>query len=213
MDTCSPGIIGYNVECFYIAFWRKGEYCRATKRDNALDRGCGRYKTGHQSHKHLSFRKEKPMKIFIVIALLLVAGCLPASQQEVQTLTDMVNQIVPAVREAVSTSSAETRDRVEIVLGQVETINEAVATAEDPVDALEKGWDATVGWNPYYGYGVLGLGILRLFQKKRESDNALEEVVIGVEDSKKNGGKLREAFNSTESLITRRKVAKIIYGT
>ena len=145
--------------------------------------------------------------------LLFVAGCLPASQQEVQTLTDMVNQIVPAVREAVSTSSAETRDRVEVVLGQVEEVNEAVATAEDPVDALEKGWSTTAGWNPYYGYGVLGLGILRLFQKKKESDNALEEVVIGVEDSKKNGGDLKAAFNAVESLVTRKKVAKIINGT
>lgn len=153
------------------------------------------------------------MKILIVIVFLFVAGCLPASQQEVQTLTDMVNQIVPAVREAVSTSSEETRDRVEIVLGQVETINEVVATADDPVDALEKGWSATEGWNPYYGYGVLGLGILRLFQKKRESDTALEEVVIGVEDSKKNGGNLKEAFNATESLVTRKKVAKILNGT
>jgi hypothetical protein len=153
------------------------------------------------------------MRTFIVIALLFVAGCLPASQQEVQTLTDAINQIVPAVREAVSTSSAETRDRVEIVLGQVEGINEAVVTAEDPVDALEKGWGATAGWNPYYGYGVLGLGILRLFQKKRESDNALEEVVVGVEDSKKNGGNLRDAFNATESLVTRKKVTKILNGT
>ena len=153
------------------------------------------------------------MRTFTVIALLFVAGCLPASQQEVQTLTDMVNQIVPAVREAVSTSSAETRNRVEVVLGQVEQVNEAVATAEDPIEAVSKGWDASQSWNPYYGYGVLGLGILRLFQKKRESDNALEEVVIGVEDSKKNGGKLKEAFNATESLITRRKVAKIINGT
>lgn len=153
------------------------------------------------------------MRTFIVIAFLFVAGCLPASQQDVQTLTDAITQIVPAVREAVSTSSDETRDRVEIVLGQVETINEAVATADDPVEALEKGWSATAGWNPYYGYGVLGLGILRLFQKKRESDNALEEVVIGVEDSKKNGGNLREAFNAAESLVTRRKVAKILNGT
>ena len=157
------------------------------------------------------------MKTLIVIALLLVAGCLPASQQEVQTLTNMVNQIIPAVREAVSISSEETRDRVEIVLGQVEEVNEAVATAEDPVDALEKGWGATAGWNPYYGYGVLGLGILRLFQKKRESDTALEEVVIGVEDSKKDGtgtdSKLTAAFNATESLVTRKKVAKIINGT
>lgn len=165
-----------------------------------------------------SNRKEQRMKKYIVTILVLgvlvsANGCIPASQQQVQTLTDMITQIVPAVREAVSTSSEETRDKVEIVLGQVETINEAVATADDPVDALEKGWGATASWNPYYGYGVLGLGILRLFQKKKESDNALAEVVIGVEDSKKNGGKLKEAFNAVESLVTRKKVAKILNNT
>jgi len=150
------------------------------------------------------------MKTLFVIALLLVAGCIPASQSEVQTLTGLVKEIVPAVREAVSTSSEKTRDKVEIVLGQVEEVNEAVATAEDPVEAVEKGWDASKAWNPYYGYGVLGISLWKLLQKKKESDTALEEVVIGVEDSKKNGGNLKLAFNATESLLTRRKVAKIL---
>ena len=157
---------------------------------------------------------KKYIVTILVLGMLVFAnGCLPAYQQEVQILTDIVNQIVPAVREAVSTSSEETRDNVEIVLGRVEEINKSVATAEDPVDALEEGWSTTAGWNPYYGYGVLGLGILRLFQKKKESDNALEEVVIGVEVSKKNGGDLKAAFNAVESLVTRKKVAKIINGT
>jgi len=128
-------------------------------------------------------------------------------------LHNTINQIVPLVREVVSTSSEDTKEKVEIVLGQVEEINEAVATAEDPVEALEKGWGATQGWNPYYGYGVLGLGILRLFQKKKESDTALEEVVVGIEDSKSNGQNLKVALNATESLVTRRKVAKILNGT
>lgn len=165
------------------------------------------------NRKEQRMRKLNVMAILALGVLLFAGGCLPASQQEVQTLTNMVNQIVPAVREAVSASSEETRDKVEIVLGQVEEVNKAVATTDDPVDALEKGWGATAGWNPYYGYGVLGLTILRLFQKKKESDNALEEVVIGVEDSKKNGGNLKVAFNAVESLVTRKKVAKILNGT
>lgn len=153
------------------------------------------------------------MKKLLLIPLLLIAGCLPASQQEVQTLTNTVNQIVPLIREVVATSSEETRDKVEIVLGQVEEVNEAVATADDPIEAIETGWKASEAWNPYYGYGVLGLGLLRLFLKKKESDNALEEVVIGVEDSKKNSGDLKAAFNAVESLVTRKKVAKILNNT
>ncbi|MCK5016909.1 MAG: hypothetical protein KAS32_07535 [Candidatus Peribacteraceae bacterium] len=164
------------------------------------------------------------MRKYIVMAMVLgvlmfAGGCLPASQQEVQTLTGIVNQIVPAVREAVSTSSEETRDRVEVVLGQVEQVNEAVATAESPVEALKAGVAATSPVNPYTvpilaGIGILeALGIIGVNKLRKTNHTALEEVVIGVEDSKKNGGKLKEAFNATESLVTRRKVAKIINGT
>ena len=154
------------------------------------------------------------MRTIYVLAILLVAGCIPATQQEVQTLTTAVNQIVPLVREAVSESSEDTRGKIEIVLGQIEEVNEAVATTEDPVDAIEKGWDASKLFNPYYGYGAFAIGLIRLWQKKKESDTALEEVVVGLEDSKKNGSaNLTLALNSTESLATRRKVAKIINGT
>lgn len=152
-------------------------------------------------------------KCKVLLVMMLCAGCIPATQTEVQTLTDTVNRIVPVVREIVATSSEETRDKVEIVLGRVEQVNETVATAEDPVEAIEKGWNVTKAWNPYYAYGVMGIAILRLFQKKKESDNALEEVVIGVEDSKKNGGNLTAAFNAVESLVTRKKVAKILSNT
>ena len=150
------------------------------------------------------------MKTILVIVILFVSGCLPATQQEVQTLTETVKMIMPAVREAVSASSEDTKEKIEVVLGQVEEINEAVATADDPIEAIEKGWAASEPFNPYYLYGTGVLALIRLWQKKKESDNSLEEVVIGVEDSKKNGGNLKLAFNATESLVTRRKVAKIL---
>ena len=51
------------------------------------------------------------MKTILVIAILFVAGCIPATQQEVQTLTETVKMIIPAVREAVSASSEDTRDK------------------------------------------------------------------------------------------------------
>ena len=149
------------------------------------------------------------MKKLMLVALLLVAGCLPATQQEVVTLTETVSQIVPVVRKEVAKANVQ----IENVLTKVEEANEAAATAEDPVEAIEKGWGTTETWNPYYGYGVLGIGLLKLWQKKKESDNSLEEVVIGVEDSKKNGGNLKVAFNATESLATRRKVAEILNKT
>ena len=112
------------------------------------------------------------MRTLIVIALLFVAGCLPASQQEVQTLTDAINQIVPAVREAVSTSSEETRDNVEIVLERVEEINESVATAESPIEAIKSGVAATSPFNPYAVPILAGITILEalgIFREKKKN--------------------------------------------
>ena len=112
------------------------------------------------------------MRTILVIAILFVAGCMPASQQQFQTWTDTVSQIVPAVREIVATSSKETRDKVEIVLGQVEEVNEAVATAEDPVDALKVGVTATKDWNPYAVPILAGISFLEalgIFKEKKKN--------------------------------------------
>jgi hypothetical protein len=109
----------------------------------------------------------KVINFCFVIALLLIAGCIPASQQEVLNLTNTVNQIVPLVREAVATSSEGTKSKIEIVLGQIEEVNEAVATAETPVEAIKAGVAASAPVNPYavpilLGISILeGLGILR----------------------------------------------------
>lgn len=100
------------------------------------------------------------MKKLIVVALLFVAGCMPASQQEVMDLHNTVNQLLPAVREAVSASSEETKEKVEIVLSQVEKVNEAVATAETPIEAIKGGVAATSDWNPYAAPILAGIGIL-----------------------------------------------------
>ena len=124
------------------------------------------------------------MRTLILITLLFIAGCIPATQQEVQTLTNAVNQIVPLVREAVSESSEDTRDKIEIVLGQVEEVNEAVATADDPIEALSKGWDASKPFNPYYGYGAAALALLKLFgdsKKKKVIEDKYAATKVGIE--------------------------------
>lgn len=100
------------------------------------------------------------MRTILVIAILFIGGCIPATQQDVLELTNAVKQIVPAVREAVSTSSEETRDKVEIVLGQVEEINEAVATTETPVEAVKAVVAATSPINPYAVPILAGIGLL-----------------------------------------------------
>jgi len=106
-------------------------------------------------------------KALIVMMLLFVAGCLPATQSEVQTLTNRVAMIVPAVREEVAKANVG----IEGVLTKVEEVNEAVATAESPVEAIREGVKATSDWNPY-AVPILGgislLEALGLFKEKKK---------------------------------------------
>lgn len=150
------------------------------------------------------------MKKLLVVTLLFVAGCLPATQQEVTELTNLINGIVPLVQNAVTESSEETKGKIDVVLGQIVEVNKAVATAEDPIEAIEKGWDASEIWNPYYGYGVLALGIWRILAGKKKVDTALEEVVVGVEDLLKNNPTVsKEPLKAAASIATRKKVDAI----
>lgn len=156
------------------------------------------------------------MKKLIVMAVLgvlvFVAGCLPASQQEVQTLTDMVNQIVPAVREAVSTSSEETRDRVEIVLGQVEEYNEAVKDSPNLGAALINANQVSAPVNPYapvidialkmlFGGavtgGIFGTGkLVKTVREKNEINNKYSAAKIGMDKFRnENPDKAAELYN------------------
>jgi len=139
------------------------------------------------------------MKIKIVLlACLFCAGCLPASQQEVIALTEAVSGIIPVVREVTAESSQETKDKIEIVLGQVEEMNEAVATAEDPIEAVSKGWDASKPFNPYYGYGAAILAALKLFsdgKKKKEVEDKYSAAKIGMDKFRNaNPSKARELY-------------------
>lgn len=110
----------------------------------------------------------KTLLTTVVLALLLVAGCLPATQQEVQTLTNEIALIVPAVREEVAKANVG----IEGVLTKVEEVNEAVATAETPIEALKSGVAATSPYNPYAVPILAGIGILEalgIFREKKKN--------------------------------------------
>lgn len=104
------------------------------------------------------------MKQLLLISILLVAGCLPATQTEVQTLTNEVAMIVPAVRAEVAKANVGIED----VLTKVEEVNEAVATAENPVEALKVGVTATKDWNPYAVPILAGISLLEALGILRE---------------------------------------------
>ena len=118
----------------------------------------------------------KKQRFVILSLILLCAGCLPATKAEIQDLTNSISQIVPVVREAVSTESEDTKDKVEAVLAKVEQVNEKVATAEDPIDAADKGWKATEPFNPYYGYGAFVIMLLKAWRDKKEKDGLVENI-------------------------------------
>jgi hypothetical protein len=123
------------------------------------------------------------MKKTILLVFLLVAGCMPASQQEVRELSGIVSEIVPIVREEVAKANVN----IEEVLTKVEVVNEKVATAETPVEALEKGWKASEPFNPYYGYGAAAIALLKLFsdnKKKKELENKYSAAKVGMDKFK-----------------------------
>lgn len=154
------------------------------------------------------------IKYVLVLVALCVGGCLPATRLEVQDLTSAVSAILPAVRVAVADSSDDTKDKIEIVLGRVEALNDEVATAEDPLDAVSKGWDASKPFNPYYTHGALILGVLGMFFKQKKTKTALEEVVVGVDDlGKLNPTISNEPLKAAASVATRKIVDKIRKAT
>ncbi len=149
-------------------------------------------------------------KLLLVMMLIGLCGCV--TRDQIDGWTSTLNEVIPAIRE-VQAASGQSSDKLDKVLSDVERVNAAVATAETPIEAAEKGWDASRPFNPYYGYGVAAIGLWRLWQKKKESDKSLAEVVYGIEDAKKNGDSkatLKEALRASESVATRKKVAKIL---
>ena len=168
------------------------------------------------------------MRQFIIIAvLLLCVGCLPATQTEVKTLTGNVSTLLETVdmlqgtTQQLADDGLIDREKVDKINTSIDKVQETVVavakeveTAPDVVSGLEAGWEATKNINPWYVYGTMAIGVLKLLQKNKETNNSLEEVVLGVSDiANSNGGLTKEqkvAFNATESTATRKKVAKIL---
>lgn len=144
------------------------------------------------------------LKVFLVIVLSFCCGCMPASQQEVMELHSLVEGIVPIIRENASENVAE-------VLDHLETVNESVATAESPVDAIEKGWKASEPFNPYYGYGAAILAALKLFsdnRKKRELESKYSAAKVGMDKFRnENPDKAAELYNNVGEARKAKKIA------
>jgi len=159
----------------------------------------------------------------VMLLSLCVGGCLPATQMEVKELTGTVSKLIGGIDDLQEASaglverdiiSSEKLDKIneeiDIVQGDLVPVLDAVATAEDPLDAFKKGWDASEPFNPYYTHGALILGVLGMFFKKKQTDKALEEVVVGVEDLIKVSPTInKDPLKAAASVATRKIVEKI----
>lgn len=148
------------------------------------------------------------MKKWMLILLILpFAGCLPATRQDIMNLTGAVSQILPVVREVVG----EDNEKIDKVLADVETINEKVADADTPMEAVEKGWKASEPFNPYYGYGAAILAALKLFsdnKKKKEVESKYSAAKVGMDKFRNaNPDKAAELYNDVGDA---RKAKKIV---
>lgn len=96
-------------------------------------------------------------KRIIAIALLLVAGCVPTTQQ-VNTLTNDVDRLMVEI-DNYQEKSAEEVDRIQ---EHIVKVNDAVKEKADEstIEQIKAGWEETKDYNPYYGYGALVLTIL-----------------------------------------------------
>lgn len=162
--------------------------------------------------------------LIIVAVFLLVAGCIPATQQEVQTLSNTVNQILPLVREAVSASSEDTKDKIEIVLGQVEKYNEAVKSSPNLGTALIRTNQVSAPVNPYapvidivlkalFGGavtgGIFGTGkLVKTIKEKKEINNKYSAAKVGMDKFRnENPDKAAELYNDVGEARKAKKIA------
>lgn len=97
------------------------------------------------------------MKKLIIVVFLLVAGCIPTTQQ-INTLTNDVDKLMVTI-DNYQEKFAEEVDRVQ---EDIIVVNEVVKEKADE-SALEQakaGWGATKDFNPYYLPGALILALL-----------------------------------------------------
>lgn len=175
-------------------------------------------------------------RILIAVSLLFaVGGCNMPTETTLQEWIGTVNEILPAVKEVQALAEKAAEDgllnkaevanvstNIDQVIADVERVNEAIAAAETPEEAVSNAIEASRPFNPYADEMNAALGLIIAVggiiggKKLSNSNRALEEVVIGVEDAKKagvTGGNdkgLNNYLIAAESMTTRKKVKKIL---
>ena len=115
------------------------------------------------------------MRTLLVITFLFVVGCIPTVQQ-VQTLTNNVDELMVAV----DNYQEKFADEVDKVQENIVAVNETVKEKADEsaLEQIKAGWETTKDYNPYYAYGALALGIIGeagLLLKANKKNTGLEK--------------------------------------
>jgi len=167
----------------------------------------------------------------LILAVMILAfiaagttGCLPATQTEIQTLTDSVKNLMGGVDDLQETTKQlaadnlieaekfkEINDNIDKVQEHTKIIVKDVETAEDPVEAISKGWDASKPFNPYYGYGAAIIAILKAVQlgrQKKDTENRYAAAKVGMDKFKnENPDKAKELYEDVGEARKAKKIA------
>lgn len=151
----------------------------------------------------------------IVLLLIFCAGCI--SQSDIDNLTGKVDLIVPTVREVVIAATGETDEKLEKVLTDVETVNEAVKEADTPQEAISKGIEASRPFNPYADQMNAVLGLVTILggafirkqaNDKKKVENRYEAAKIGLDKFRNdNPEKAKELYDDIGEARKAKKIA------
>jgi len=158
------------------------------------------------------------MKTLIIIVLLLVAGCIPTTQQ-VETLTNDVDKLMVAV-DNYQEKFAEEVDRVQ---ADIVVVNEAVKEKADEsvVEQLTAANEASRPFNPYApmidialkilaGTGVLygAPKIIKTVRERNELANKYSAAKVGMDKFRnENPDKAAELYNDVGDARKAKKIA------
>ncbi len=116
----------------------------------------------------------KRLMLVVILSVIFCSGCFDRLATSVSVLNESVDDLQLITEELASENVIDAEkldkinDNIDKVQKDAELVKEAIADAKDPIEAAEKGWDASKPFNPYYGYGAAIIAILKLFSAAKE---------------------------------------------
>lgn len=152
-------------------------------------------------------------KLIVVVMLLCFCGCGMPTQQDIQSWTATLDEVVPAVREVVG----EDNEKIDKVIDDIEIVKEAVAKAKTPAEAVSKGIEASKPFNPYADEMNAILGLVTVIggiwakgkiDEKKKVEDKYSAAKIGMDKFRNaNPEKAAELYNDVGEARKAKKIA------